>query len=228
MWYLLGDETTEDEGPNMQQIPREEQSLFLKLYSTMGQAYSLHTPWALPTALRRGLNTVDHPHRGGPFFLLMPMNVQPIALQQFNLDELPTGAPPALGAADETGGYERAADAIRAAERIVVRVGGGATGAGAEIQELLELVDGVAVVAPDRPRRRASSAPAQHDRRRLERLAQRQLRHGRSRPADRHRLKGGLPGRLLTHRLPARAARDQHQHRPARGHALRQDHRADR
>ena len=94
VWYLLGDETTEDEGPNMQQIPREEQSLFLKLYSTMGQAYSLHTPWALPTALRRGLNTVDHPHRGGPFFLLMPMNVQPIALQRFNLDELPTGAPP--------------------------------------------------------------------------------------------------------------------------------------
>ena len=102
VWYLLGDETTEDEGPNMQQIPREEQSLFLKLYSTMGQAYSLHTPWALPTALRRGLNTVDHPHRGGPFFLLMPMNVQPIALQQFNLDELPTGAPPPLGAAAET------------------------------------------------------------------------------------------------------------------------------
>ena len=148
VWYLLGDETTEDEGPNMQQIPRAEQSLFLKLYSTMGQAYSLHTPWALPTALRRGLNTVDHPHRGGPFFLLMPMNVQPIALQQFNLDELPTGAPPPLGAAAETGGYERAAAAIRAAERIVVRVGGGATGAGAEIQELLDLVDGVAVVAP--------------------------------------------------------------------------------
>jgi 3D-(3,5/4)-trihydroxycyclohexane-1,2-dione acylhydrolase (decyclizing) len=148
MWYLLGDETTEDEGPNMQQIPREEQSLFLKLYSTMGQAYSLHTPWALPTALRRGLNTVDHPHRGGPFFLLMPMNVQPIALRQFNLDELPTGAPPPLGAAAGSGGYERAAAAIRAAERIVVRVGGGATGAGAEIQELLDLVDGVAVVAP--------------------------------------------------------------------------------
>ena len=114
----------------------------------MGQAYSLHTPWALPTALRRGLNTVEHPHRGGPFFLLMPMNVQPIALQQFNLDELPTGAPPPLGAAAETGGYERAAGAIHAAERIVVRVGGGATGAGAEIVELLDLADGVAVVAP--------------------------------------------------------------------------------
>ena len=122
VWYLLGDETTEDEGPNMQQIPRTEQASFLKLYATMGQAYSLHTPLALPTALRRGLNTVDHPHRGGPFFLLLPMNVQPLSLQQFNLDELPTGAPPPLGAAAETGGYAQAVAAIRQAERIVVRV----------------------------------------------------------------------------------------------------------
>src|SRR5512136_2785558 len=118
VWYLLGDETTEDEGPNMQQIPRAEQASFLKLYATMGQAYSLHTPLALPTALRRGLNTVDHPHRGGPFFLLLPMNVQPLALQQFNLDELPTGAPPPLGAAD-AGSFAQAVAAIRHAERIV-------------------------------------------------------------------------------------------------------------
>jgi 3D-(3,5/4)-trihydroxycyclohexane-1,2-dione acylhydrolase (decyclizing) len=148
VWYLLGDVTTEDEGPNMQQIPRAEQASFLKLYATMGQAYSLHTPLALPTALRRGLNTVDHPHRGGPFFLLLPMNVQPLALQQFNLDELPTGAPPPLGAAADTGGYAQAVAAIRNAERIIVRAGGGAAGAGPEIQELLDLVDGVAVVAP--------------------------------------------------------------------------------
>jgi 3D-(3,5/4)-trihydroxycyclohexane-1,2-dione acylhydrolase (decyclizing) len=148
VWYLLGDETTEDEGPNMQQIPREEQSLFLRLYSTMGSAYSLHTPLALPTALRRGLNTVDHPHRGGPFFLLLPMNVQPVRLKQFNLDELPTGAPPPLGGAADAGGYAQAAAAIGAARRIVIRVGGGAVGAGDEIAELLDLVDGVAVVAP--------------------------------------------------------------------------------
>jgi 3D-(3,5/4)-trihydroxycyclohexane-1,2-dione acylhydrolase (decyclizing) len=75
------------------------------------------------------------------------MNVQPLALQQFNLDELPAGAPPPLGAADE-GSCAQAVAAIRHAERIVVRVGGGATGAGPEIQELLDLVDGVAVVAP--------------------------------------------------------------------------------
>jgi len=148
VWYLLGDETTEDEGPNMQQIPRAEQALFLKMYSTMGGAYSLHTPLALPIALRRGLNTVDHPHRGGPFFLLLPMNVQALALEGFNLDELPIGAPPPLGAAADVGGYAGAAAAIRASSRIVVRVGGGALGARAEIAELLDLIDGVAVVSP--------------------------------------------------------------------------------
>ena len=36
IWFLLGDETTEDEGPNMQQIPRHEQDLFLRLFASMG------------------------------------------------------------------------------------------------------------------------------------------------------------------------------------------------
>ena len=52
VWYLLGDETTEDEGPNMQQIPKHEQNLFLRLCATMGHAYCLHTPGAVGTALR--------------------------------------------------------------------------------------------------------------------------------------------------------------------------------
>ncbi len=68
IWYILGDETTDDEGPNMQQIPHYEQDLFLRLFSTMGQAYSLHTPGAISTALRRGQSAVDHPFRAGPFF----------------------------------------------------------------------------------------------------------------------------------------------------------------
>jgi len=71
VWYLFGDETTEDEGPNMQQIPSHEQHGFLRMISAMGRTYTLHTPLALPTALRRGLNTVDHPHRAGPFYLLL-------------------------------------------------------------------------------------------------------------------------------------------------------------
>ena len=148
VWFLLGDETTEDEGPNMQQIPRNEQELFLRLFSVMGGAYCLHTPGALPTALRRGLNTVDHPHRGGPFFLLLPMNVQPMQIVDMNLDELPVGAPPPLGSAADNGTYARAADQILSSERIVVKVGGGARGAGAELLTFLDLADAVAVVSP--------------------------------------------------------------------------------
>ena len=46
IYYLMGDETSQSEGPNMQQIPRREQELFLKVLSTLGPAYSLHTPEA--------------------------------------------------------------------------------------------------------------------------------------------------------------------------------------
>jgi 3D-(3,5/4)-trihydroxycyclohexane-1,2-dione acylhydrolase (decyclizing) len=148
VWHLYGDETTEDEGPNMQQIPRPEQQLYLRLCSSLGQAYCLHTPEAIGAALRRGLNTVDHPHRGGPFYLLLPLNTQPAPLSAFNLDELPSGAPPPLGAAADDGAYARAAEALLSAERVVVKVGGGARGAGPELAELLELADGVAVTSP--------------------------------------------------------------------------------
>ncbi|HNR02635.1 MAG TPA: thiamine pyrophosphate-dependent enzyme [Anaerolineaceae bacterium] len=148
VWYLLGDETTEDEGPNFQQIPHPRQMQFAGLTSVMNQSYCLHTPLALSTALRRGSNVVDHPHRAGPFYLLLPMNVQPLMMHQFNLDELPVGAPPGLGAAADNGNYQQAVEEIRKAKKVVVRVGGGAGGAGSRILELLEKADGVAITAP--------------------------------------------------------------------------------
>ena len=146
VWYLFGDETTEDEGFNMQQIPRHAENLFLQLTSTLGRSYTLHTPLALPTALRRGQATVDHPYRPGPFYLLMPMNTQPAFIPDFNLDELPDGKIPLLGAAP--GGYEQAAEWIRSSQRIVVKAGGGSRGCGAELEKLLELADGVLVHTP--------------------------------------------------------------------------------
>jgi 3D-(3,5/4)-trihydroxycyclohexane-1,2-dione acylhydrolase (decyclizing) len=148
VWYLFGDETTEDEGPNMQQIPKHEQGLFLRLCETMGRAYSLHTPLALATALRRGQVTVDHPYRPGPFYLLLPMNTQAAPLPGFNLDELPGGAVPRLGAAGDDAAYAQAADLLLAAERVVVKIGGGARDAGAELAEFLELGDAVLVHTP--------------------------------------------------------------------------------
>ena len=148
VWYLFGDETTHNEGPNMQQIPKAEQGLFLRLCQAMGQAYCLHTPESVGTALRWGLNRVDHPHRAGPFYLLLPMNTQCSMLRGFNLEELPAGAVPPLGAAAGEEGYAEAAQAIAEASRVVVRVGGGARCAGPEIAEFLDLANGVAVTSP--------------------------------------------------------------------------------
>ncbi|MFA5078436.1 MAG: thiamine pyrophosphate-binding protein, partial [Dehalococcoidia bacterium] len=146
VWYLFGDETSEDEGFNMQQIPKYEQGLFLRLCSNMGHAYTLHTPLAVSTALRRGQTVVDHPYRAGPFFLLLPMNTQAVVLKQFVLNELPQKVSILTGAAE--GDYATAAHILREAKRVIVRVGGGARGAGREISEMLDLCDGVAVVSP--------------------------------------------------------------------------------
>jgi 3D-(3,5/4)-trihydroxycyclohexane-1,2-dione acylhydrolase (decyclizing) len=148
VWFLFGDETTEDEGPNMQQIPNAQQLNFLKLCSHMGPTYTLHTPNALPKALRQGLNTVDHPYRGQPFFLLLPMNVQPLPMKKFNIDELPEDGPPAPGAAAGKEIYKRATEVILNTEKIVVKVGGGARGAGKEIAKFLDLSEAVAVTSP--------------------------------------------------------------------------------
>jgi 3D-(3,5/4)-trihydroxycyclohexane-1,2-dione acylhydrolase (decyclizing) len=146
VWYLFGDETTEDEGYNMQQIPRHEQGLFLRLAETMGSAYSLHTPQALPAALQRGATRVGHPFRAGPFYLLLPMNTQGTWLPNFNLDELPEEIIVTLGAAEAD--YNQAANWIRQATSVVVKVGGGGRMAGTELTSLLERSGGVLVHTP--------------------------------------------------------------------------------
>jgi 3D-(3,5/4)-trihydroxycyclohexane-1,2-dione acylhydrolase (decyclizing) len=146
VWYLFGDETTEDEGFNMQQVPKQEQGLFLQLAACMGRGYSLHTPLALPTALLRGAAAVDHPSRPVPFFMLMPMNTQAAWLPNFNLDELPGSSALSLGAAE--GDYALAANWVANAERIVIKVGGGGRNAGLELTTLLERSVGALVHTP--------------------------------------------------------------------------------
>ena len=146
VWYLLGDESTEDEGFNMQQVPKNEQGSFLRLAAAMGRAYSLHTPLSLPTALQRGAATVDHPTRPGPFYLLLPMNTQPSMMVNFNTDELPDAISPVLGAAEAD--YEEAARWIREAERVLLKVGGGGRQSRTQLERLLELSGGVLVATP--------------------------------------------------------------------------------
>ena len=148
VWHLYGDETTEDEGPNMQQIPKHEQGLFARLFGTLGDAYSLHTPQALPAALGRGQTTVNHPWRQGPFFLLLPMNVQPAVMEGFNLDSLPARKQLEAGPAADGPALVAATVAVGAARRIVVKVGFGARHAGEAIVRFLERTGAVAVHTP--------------------------------------------------------------------------------
>ena len=146
VWYLFGDETTEDEGFNMQQIPKHEQGLFLRMASTMARAYSLHTPLSLSTALQRGASTVDHPSRPGPFFLLLPMNTQAAWIPDFNIHELPKSQSIRLAAAE--GDYALAAKWIRGSEQVLIKVGNGGRPAGPELGTLLRLSGGVLVHTP--------------------------------------------------------------------------------
>jgi 3D-(3,5/4)-trihydroxycyclohexane-1,2-dione acylhydrolase (decyclizing) len=147
VWYLVGDETTEDEGYNMQQVPKPNQGQFLQLAAVLGRAYSLHTPLSLPTALQRGAATVDHPTRPGPFTLLLPMNTQAAWLPDFNLEELPVSNPVvSLGAAE--GDYALAARWLRESNRPLIKVGGGARLAGPELTALLDLSGAVLVHTP--------------------------------------------------------------------------------
>ena len=146
VWYLFGDETTEDEGYNMQQIPKNQEFLFPQVLQAMGSAYSLQDPWALSTALRRGHARVDHPFRPGPFYVSMPMNVQSRMLKGFNLRELQCGEISCIGAA--VGDYEKAVAWIKDSRSAVIKIGAGAKGATEEILQLAELIDGVCVYTP--------------------------------------------------------------------------------
>ena len=148
VWHIYGDATTEAEGPNMQDLPRGEQSQWQRLTSTMGAGYSLHTPQAITHALQQGAAAVDDPYRPGPFFLLLPINTQPAVVADFNLRRLPSGGGVRLGAAD-TGQIRQAARTLRTGRRIVVKVGGGARRLGPLLERFLAAVDGVAVLSPN-------------------------------------------------------------------------------
>lgn len=149
VYYLFGDETTHDEGFNMQQIPRHEQLSFLKLASTMGTAYTLHTPQALPAALRRGANSVFSPEQPAPCYLFLPMNVQGALIEGFNLAELPALPSYPRAAAFDDEPYREAAALIRSEERIMVKVGNGGRGVSPDLlDEFLRRTGAVFVHGP--------------------------------------------------------------------------------
>jgi 3D-(3,5/4)-trihydroxycyclohexane-1,2-dione acylhydrolase (decyclizing) len=145
VYYIFGDETTHEEGPNMQQVPKPEQHSFLDLVKTMGQGITLHTPEVIFTALRRGAATVFNPGFAGPYYFLAPMNTQPEVISECNLLELPDKPYFPSVACHDDAVFDRATQLVKEAQRITIKYGGGAVGCGAEIVELARLIDAVII-----------------------------------------------------------------------------------
>ncbi|RFU47603.1 thiamine pyrophosphate-dependent enzyme [Paraburkholderia sp. DHOC27] len=148
VYHIYGDETTHGEGYNMQQIPGHRQNQFLRLTETMGGAYTLHTPQALRDAMRRGTETVHRPYFAGPFFLMLPINVQPRRVQ-LRIDALPERMLMPVLAPARNDAYDAACELIERHARIVIKAGGGARRYGAELARLAEAAGAVVVLSPN-------------------------------------------------------------------------------
>jgi len=149
VYYIFGDETTHNEGPNMQQIPSDIQESFLRITSAMGKCYTLHTAEAIFTALKRGANAVFNDQQPHPFYLLLPMNIQGKLINDCNLLELPVKPIPQkhVPAGDEI--FEKAIQMIAKYDKITVKIGNGARNVGQNIMsDFLEYIDGVFVHGP--------------------------------------------------------------------------------
>ena len=147
LYHLYGDETTHGEGYNMQQIPRARQGQFGRLTEALGPSYTLHTPEALRDAMRRGTEAVFHPYFASPFYLTLPINVQPKTIAGLRLEALPQrpAIPPQTLDASS---LAEAARLIRAHGKVVVKAGGGSRRFADEVRRLAEAVQGAVVLSP--------------------------------------------------------------------------------
>ncbi len=147
IYHLYGDETTHGEGYNMQQIPRPEQGLFGRLTAAMGGTYTLYAAGALRDALRNGAATVFHPTKAGPFFLNLPLNVQPVEIL-VRLDALPSRPRFSPLAPADTALVDRAAALISSCRRVALKAGGGSLGAGQQLRRFAEAAGAAVVLSP--------------------------------------------------------------------------------
>ncbi len=149
VYYIFGDETTHAEGPNMQQIPGNEQELFLKLTSSMGKSYTLHTPEAIFTALKRGMDAVFNHEQAHPFYILLPMNTQAKMMKDCNILEFPSKTNTIKQIPSDKESFDKALELLLKYEKITVKVGNGAKDIPQELfTEFIELIDAAYVHGP--------------------------------------------------------------------------------
>jgi 3D-(3,5/4)-trihydroxycyclohexane-1,2-dione acylhydrolase (decyclizing) len=148
LYHIYGDETTWGEGYNMQQIPKPQQGLYGQMTALMGRSYVLHTPEALREAMRQGNQTVFHPVKAGPFYLLLPINTQPQPIKSLHIRTLPGRLQPTPAMVARQDAIVQAQETMRSAERVVFKLGGGARKFGPAIQKLAESVGAAVVLSP--------------------------------------------------------------------------------
>jgi 3D-(3,5/4)-trihydroxycyclohexane-1,2-dione acylhydrolase (decyclizing) len=149
VYHLYGDETTHGEGYNMQQAIGPRQGEFGRLTDILGRSYVLHTPEALRDALRRGAQAVYKPHFAGPFYLCLPINVQPKLIERLNLAALPERMTVSPVVPIDLKAFQECADIIRAAGRIVIKAGGGSRHSAGSLRELAERIGAAVVLSPN-------------------------------------------------------------------------------
>jgi 3D-(3,5/4)-trihydroxycyclohexane-1,2-dione acylhydrolase (decyclizing) len=148
VWHLYRDESTHGEGYNMQQIPKREQHLFGRLTAVMGESFTLYEPGSLRDCLRRGAARVHHAFRPGPFYVQLPLNVQPERIPRFDPASLPVRPTLDRIAPVDDSTYAAAVELIRHHKRIVVKLGGGARRFPGAIADLLAATGAVAALSP--------------------------------------------------------------------------------
>ena len=148
VYHIYGDETTHGEGYNMQQVPKPQQGLYGQITGLMGQSYVLHTPMALRDAMRRGTQTVHHPSKAGPFFLMFPINTQPQVISKLRISNLPDRLNSAPTMVADSATLTQAASLLRSSSKVAFKLGGGARRFGSGITELAEKVGAAVVLSP--------------------------------------------------------------------------------
>ncbi len=148
VYHIYGDETTHGEGYNMQQVPKPQQGLYGQITGLMGQSYVLHTPMALRDAMRRGTQTVHHPSKAGPFFLMFPINTQPQVISKLRISSLPDRLNSAPTMVANSATLTQAASLLKSSSKVAFKLGGGARRFGSGITELAEKVGAAVVLSP--------------------------------------------------------------------------------
>jgi 3D-(3,5/4)-trihydroxycyclohexane-1,2-dione acylhydrolase (decyclizing) len=148
IYHIYGDETTYGEGYNMQQIPKQDQSLYGQLTALMGKSYVLHTPEAIRHALRLGSQTVFNPVKAGPFYLLLPINTQPEVINSFNLQAMPLRPKASKQAVGEQEFISEAVKTICDSKKVVIKAGGGSRSFFNELRSFAKLAGAAVVLSP--------------------------------------------------------------------------------